>query len=126
MSIYTQWVDADQTAIYQVFDRTWTGSEFDAQYHQIEAWVGSVEHDVNLIVELNDIDLNTPVIDAIQRDDFPRKLQSIIVVDKSHTVTKHLMALIKRITPPTKKAPIVIVSDLDQAYEVLHLQQALA
>lgn len=120
MSIQTQWLDESHTTIYQKFEQAWTSSEYDSQFQQIERWVQSAEHDVSLIVELDNID-QSAAMETIKHEDFPRKLNHVIIVHHDGTVTRALLSIINRVTPPTKKSPIVIVRDIDEAYEVLHL-----
>ena len=120
MSIHTKWLDDTHTTIYQKFANAWTNSEYDKQFHQIERWVADTDHDVSLIVELDDVDTSA-AMQTIKRDDFPRKLNYVVVINGDGSVTRSLLSLINRITPPTRKSPIVIVRDINEAYEVLHL-----
>ena len=122
MSIHTEWLDDNHTTIYQKFDKAWTATEYNTQYDRIEQWVADTDHDVSLIVELSDID-TVAALQTIKHEDFPRKLNYVVVIHADGTVTRSLLSLINRITPPTKKSPIVIVRDIDEAYEVLHLNK---
>lgn len=120
MSISTRWLD--QTTILQTFKRTWTPEEFETQYATVARWVESVEHEVNLILDLQQLDLRVASNHLTEHKTFPKKLHSVVVVNEDNIVMKALLPLVQRMTPPTKKSPIVIVKDMQDAYEVLSLQ----
>lgn len=121
MSIKTLWLDENHTTILQVFNRTWTDEEFEKQYHQVETLVDSVDYAVSLIVDLHNLDMEDASHHIPEHEKFAKKLHTVVVVNEDNIFLKALLPFVNRITPPTKKSPIVIVNGIDEAYEVLNL-----
>ena len=52
MNIEVNWANNTQTAIHLTFQRGWTWDHLDQALNQADAMIGSVEHTVNVIIDI--------------------------------------------------------------------------
>ena len=124
------WFDKEQTVIHHQIKDKWTWIEFDEAHKTITTMMNTVEHDVSILAEfVGERATMIPSGMLLNADKIMQTLPDnhgkVVIVSKSVLARMALVAL-RQVIRSTVVRHLVVVSSLEDAYELLGISPEAA